>query len=131
MAYSLAAWVGAHTDLMNRINAGAGASTVKIKSAAGTTLATATIDEEDTNVDLQSAVLAFVIAVNESSATAGVAAYADICDGDETPHVRLPCQQGFAFSPGYAVLNNLNIQSGGAVDVLLAQIVPPAGSIIV
>ena len=130
MAYSLAAWVGAHTDLMNRINAGAGASTVKIKSSAGTTLATATIDEADSSVAALTGVLQFGIAVQEANATAGVAAYAQLCDGDGAPHVELPCQAGAASVAGYAVLNTLNILGGNLVDVLLVEIAPPAGSII-
>lgn len=130
MGYSLAAWVGAHTDLMNRVNAGAGASTVKIKSAAGTTLAEATIDEADSEVDALTGVLTFEIDVQETDATAGTASYVQVCDGDGDPHIELPCQAGSSAVAGYAVLNTLNILGGNLVDVLMVQIAPPAGSII-
>jgi hypothetical protein len=129
MAYSIEAWVAAHTSLQTIIAAGTGDSIVKIKSASGATLAESTIDGGTVNG--VTGVLSYNIVVQEDNATAGVAAYAQLCDGDETPHVELPCQAGFAPVAGYCVMNTLNILGGNLVDILLIEFAPPTGSIIV
>ena len=130
MAYSLQLWIDAHTAARTRILGGASASTVKIKSAGGTTLAEATIDETNSEIDSGTGNLQFAIDVQEDDATAGTAAFAQLCDGDGAVHVELPCVAGTSLTPGYAVLNTLNILDGSLVDVLLVQIAPPAGSVL-
>jgi hypothetical protein len=131
MAYSLAAWIGAHQSFLDLIKAETDPPTVKIKSAAGTVLAEATIDEADAAVSATTGALEMGISVQEDSAVTGTAAITDICDGEGVVHCSLPMQSGTAAVPGYAVMNTLNIVGGQMVDVLLVEIAPPAGSVIV
>ena len=120
--YSLQAWINANTSLLDLIKAETGTPTIKIKSAAGTTLAEVTIDEATSAVNGTTGVLTLEIDAQEDSTTEGTASYAQVCDGAGDPHIQLPCQAGSSAVSGYCVVNTLNILAGQTFDVLSASI---------
>lgn len=120
-AYSLAAYIGAQTDFLDRLKAGAGAPTIKIKSAADVTLAECVIDEATSAVSGATGVLTIAILTQEDSATGGTAAKAHFCDGDGVAHAELPCAAGTVAVADTCVVNSLSVLDGGAFDVLSAS----------
>jgi hypothetical protein len=117
-AYSLAAYIGAQTDFLARVNAGAGDSTIKIKDADGVTLAECVIDEAASAVSETTGVLTIAIATQEDAATGGTAAVAHVCDGDGVAHAELPCAAGTVAVPDTCVVNSLSVIEGQTFDIL-------------
>lgn len=120
-AYSLAAYIGAQTDFLNRLKAGAGASTIKILSSADVVLAECVIDEAASAVSGTTGVLTIAIAAQEDSAIGGTAAKAHFCDGDGVAHAELPCAAGTVAVPDTCVVNTLSVITGQTFAIISAS----------
>lgn len=116
--FSLDAYIAAQTAFMNLVKAGAGDPVVRIKSAAGVTLAECVIDPDTASVDSETGILTFPIATQEDSATGGTAAIAQVCDGDGDPKSELDCAQGTVAVANTCVVNTLTAVTGQAFDVV-------------
>ena len=124
MAYSLAAWIGAHQSFLDLIKAETGAPTVKVKSSAGVTLAEVIINDAAAAVNGSTAVLTMPILTQEDASVGGTASFAQICDGAGAPHLEVPCLQGLSSVPGSLVINTLALIEGQAFEVLSLVINP-------
>lgn len=120
--YSAAALVAAHTAFKDLIDTGSGAGSIKIRDAADALLATIALSNPCGTVNGTTGHLALSIAGPETSASAGTAAYGEICDVAGVVHLALPAQAGGSPVSGYIVLNTLTVVAAGTVEVLSATI---------
>lgn len=120
--YSAAALVAAHTSFRDLIDAGTGAGSIKIRSAADALLATIPLTDPCGTVNATTGQLTFAIAGRDESASGGTAAYGEFCDSDGLVHLSLPAQAGASAVSGKVVLNTLTIVAGGPVEVIAATI---------
>lgn len=121
--FSAAALVAAHTTFKDLIDAGAGAGSIKIRSAADALLAQVPLVDPCGAVNGTTGQLAFAIAGPDASADAdGTAAYAEFCDSNGLVHLALPAVAGASPLSGYIVLNTLTVVTGGSVDILSATV---------
>lgn len=121
--YSADALIAAHTSFRDLIDSGAGAGSVKIRSAADVLLATIPLDDPCGTVNGTTGQLTFAFDGRDESADAsGTAAYAEFCDSDGDVHLALPAQAGSVAVSGKIVLNTLTIVANGPVEILSATI---------
>lgn len=121
--YSAAALVAAHTSFRDLVDSGAGAGSIKIRSAADVLLAQVPLVDPCGSVNGTTGQLTLAIAGPDTSADAtGTAAYAEVCTSTGTVCLALPAQAGAVAVAGYIVLNTLSIVAGGAVEVLSATV---------
>lgn len=127
--YSVAAWVAAHTALLAEMLDDTSAEPkLKLYDGDDVQLAEFVIDDAGSSVNGATGDITILIATQEDAALAsGTASYLDFCDGDDTVHYRLSCQQGTEAVAGKCVMNSLSIISGAPVDILSCTI--PAGAV--
>ena len=133
--YSAAALIAAHTAFKNLIDAGAGAGSIKIRSATDVLLAQVPLVMPRRAITALGAgvvlphelsygstgQLVFAIAGPDTSADAGgTAAYAEFCDSAGLVHLAMPAQAGAAAVSGYLVVNTLAVVAGASFEVLSA-----------
>lgn len=119
--YSVDTLVAAHTAVRDLIDSGSGAGFIRIRSAADALLAQVALADPCGTVSGTTGQLTLTIAA-AGTAAAGTAAYAEICSSDGAVKLALPCQAGTVAVPGKLVLNTLDLQAGGAVDIVGATI---------
>jgi hypothetical protein len=101
---------------------------LKLYDSGPVKLAEFVIDDTGSSVAAGTGDITIAIATQEDAALAsGTAAYLDFCDGDDTVHYRLSCQQGTVAVAGKCVMNSLAIVAGAPVDILSVSI--PAGAV--
>jgi hypothetical protein len=121
--FSVAALVAAHDEFKTLVDAGTGAGSIKIRSAADLLLAQVPLTSPCGTVNGSTGRLTITANGRDESADAtGTAAYAEICDGDGLVHLAIPAAQGVAPVSGVIVLNTLSIIAGGPVEVLSVTI---------
>lgn len=120
--YSVAALVAAHTAFRDLIDGGAGAGTIRIRSAADVLLATVALSDPCGTVNGTTGQLTFSIPGGDNVTTTGAAAYGEFCSSAGTVHLALPAQEGAAAVSGKLVLNTLSLVAGGPLDVILARV---------
>lgn len=121
--YSAAAKIAAHTAFRDLIDVGAGAGSIKIRSASDVLLAVVPLADPCGAVNGTTGVLTLAMAGRDESADAtGTAAYAEICDVAGAVQLALPAQAGGSVVSGYIVFNTLSIVAGAPVEVLSATI---------
>lgn len=122
-AYSAAAVIAANTSFLNLLDANASAAMIRIRDASDVLLAEITLSDPAGTVDGTTGQLTLSVATQETSAPAtGTADTAEITDGAGTVHLTMPCAAGSAAASGSCVLSSLNIEAGGAVNVVSAVI---------
>lgn len=128
--YSAAAWIAAHTALLNLIESGAGVPKLKLydTTVPAVLLGEFGIDETDSVVSGVTGDITLAIATQEDAALAsGTASYLDICNGDGNVVYRMSCEQGTTAVTGKCVLNSISIISGAPIDIISSTI--PAGAV--
>jgi len=116
--WSVAALSAAHTGVINTIDGGASAGSVKIRDASDVLLAEIALSDPCGTVSGGTGQLAFSFAGPDTSADAtGTAAYAEICDSDGNVHLALPAEAGTVAVSGKIVLNTLSIVAGTNVEI--------------
>jgi hypothetical protein len=123
-APSVATWsvevlVGAHTFVVTQMDTGAPPAKWRIRSAADVLLAEGPLTDPCGTVNGTTGQLTLTPDGRDDSATAsGTAAYAELCESDNTVHLSIPCQAGSSAVSGKCVLNTLTITAGLPVEIL-------------
>ena len=120
--YSTAVLVDVHTALLDRIDISASAASVKIRDSADVLLADIPLDDPAGTVDGGTGQLTFTWPGGDVALVGGIAAYGEICDGDDNPHLSMPVQAGITPVSGYLVLNTTNIIAGQPVTIISATV---------
>lgn len=121
--YSAAAKIAAHTAFLGLIDAGSGAGYIAIRDASDVLLAQVPLDDPGGTVNGTTGQLTLAIAGRDESADAsGTAAYAEVCDSDDTVHLSLPAQVGTVAVSGKLVVNTLSVVAGAPFEILSAVI---------
>lgn len=121
--YTLDAKIAANTSLLDLIDGWATNAQIKIYDDADTLLAVVVLDDPAGVVDPGTGQLTLSILNGDPSANAdGLAAYASITDGNNTPYVSMPAVEGTAAVYGYIVFNSLTIVQSSAVNIVSAVI---------
>ena len=126
--YSPAAWIAAHTALLNLIEDGASDSKIKLYDGDDVLLGEFVIDDATSDVSGTTGDITISISTQEDAALAGgTASYITICDGDGDVVYKMSCQQGTEAVAGKCVMNSLTIIQGAPIDILSCEI--PAGAV--
>lgn len=126
-AYSLAAWVDAHTALLDLIKAGTGAALARFYDADDVLLAEATLNKTSSAVSLSTGDITLVVETQEDAAVAGgTADTLRIVNGDGDVVVSFPCKAGSAAEAGWCVMSTLNVIIGAPVEI--SSLAIPAGA---
>ena len=122
-AWSPAAIAAAHTGLLGHIDGGSGAGSLTIHRADDTLLATIPLDRPAGTVDGSTGALTLVADGREDDApAAGNANYATIRNSSGTALRSMPCEAGSSPVVGKCVLNTVEIELGGRVELVSAVI---------
>ena len=117
--------VAAHTALLAVIDAAAAAASVTIHDLSDTLLATVPLTDPAGTVDGATGELPLTPdGRDESAAATGLASYATLRDGDGNALASLPCIDGTVAVCGYCVLDTLNIEQGGPVEIAAFVVSP-------
>jgi hypothetical protein len=117
--YSAAAIEAANTALLDLIDAATDPAMVRIRSASDALLCEIELDDPAGTVNGTTGILTLATATADTNAIGtGTAAYGEICDGDGTVILALPCTQGTAEASGFLVLNTLTLVTGSPVTLL-------------
>ena len=115
--------VAGHTGLLGHIDGGSGNGTITIHRADDTLLATIPLDRPGGAVDGTTGALTLTPDGREDDApAAGDADYATIRDSSGVALRSLPCVAGSTPVSGSCVLNTLEIELGGRVELVSAVI---------
>ena len=115
--------VAAHTGLLGHLDGGSGNGTITIHRADDTLLATIPLDRPGGSVSGTGALTLAPDGREEDAPAAGDADYATIRDSSGVALRSMPCVQGDSPVEGSCVLNTLEIELGGRVEVVSALIV--------
>ena len=116
--YSIAAYIAAHSGLLSEIDGAASAGKVFIRDAADVLLATIILDDPSGTVSGTTGVLSITETAQVLAVLDGMAAYAELTDGDDNLLLSLPAVAGVVPVSGYAVLNTLSIKSNQVVGIV-------------
>ena len=116
--YSIAAYIAAHSGLLSEIDGAASAGKVFIRDAADVLLATIILDDPSGTVSGTTGVLSIAETAQVLAVLDGMAAYAELTDGDDNLLLSLPAVAGVVPVSGYAVLNTLSIKSNQVVGIV-------------
>lgn len=117
--YSPAALYAANTAFRDLLDAGAGAGSILIRSAADALLAQVPLTKPCGTVNVTTGQLTITLAgIDEAANASGAAAYGQFCDSNNTPHMALPVLEGAAPVPGFLVMNSTTVVVFGTVEVL-------------
>ena len=115
--------VAAHTGLLGHIDGGSGAGSLTIHRADDTLLATITLTRPAGTVNGSTGALTLTQATREDNApAAGDANYATIRDSSGTALRSMPCEAGLNPVVGKCVLNTVQVELGGRVELISAVI---------
>ena len=115
--------IGAHTFVLNQLDTGSPPAKWRIRNSSDTLLAEGPLTDPCGTVNGTTGQLTITPDGRDESATAsGTAAYAELCESDNTVHLSLPCQAGSAAVAGKCVLNTLTITAGLPVEILTITI---------
>lgn len=121
--WSPAAIEAAHVGLLGLIDGGSGNGTITVHAANDTLLATITLSRPAGTVDPADGSLALAQETREDDApAAGNADYATIRDSSGVALRSLPCQAGLEAVSGVCVLNTVEVELGGRVELVSAVI---------
>ena len=121
--WSPASIEAAHTGLLGYIDGGAGNGTITIHRADDELLATIPLDRPGGTVDGTTGALSLVSDGREDDApAAGDASYATIRNSDGVALRSMGCEAGIAPVVGKCVLNTVEIELGGRVELVSAVI---------
>ncbi len=121
--YSVAVLVAAHTMFRDMIDAGSAAGKIRVRDSSDVLLAEVPLSDPGGSVNGATGQLTLAIAGRDESANAsGTAAYAEICDSDNTVLLALPAQAGTTAVQGKIVCNTLTVVAGAPFEILSAVI---------
>ena len=121
--WSPASITAAHTGLLAHIDGGSGAGSITIHRADDTLLATIPLARPAGAVDPATGALALASNGREDDApAAGNANYATIRNSTGTALRSMPCEQGSNPVVGKCILNTVEIELGGRVELVGAVI---------
>ena len=121
--WSPAAIEAAHTGFLAHIDGGSGAGSITIHRADDVLLATIPLDRPGGTISSVTGALALAADGREDDApAAGNASYATIRNSSGTALRSMPCEAGSSPVVGKCVLNTVEIELGGRVELVSAVI---------
>jgi len=119
---SPAALIAAHTAFRDLLDAGAGAGSIRIRSATDVLLAQIPLTDPCGTVNGTTGQLTLTGGADDAADASGTAAYGEFCDSAGLVHLSVPAQEGSASISGVLVINSLVVVLGGSVEVTSAVI---------
>ena len=111
--------VAAHTGLLGHIDGGSGNGTITVHRADDALLATIPLERPGGAVDGTTGALTLAPDGREEDApAAGNASYATLRNSDGVALRSLPCEAGSVAVEGKCILNTVEIELGGRVEVI-------------
>lgn len=120
--YSVAALEAAHQSFLDRVDAGTGPGTVRLRDDSDVLLGTITLTDPGGSVDAGTGQLTLTAAGTASAVATGTCTYGEVCDSDGNVLLSLPTSSGTSPVGGRLVLNSTSIVSGSVITLVSATV---------